>query len=150
MAKVENYSADIPQSLRDADEVLSLYGRWAMDKPVRRTCGSAEGRYVIPPVDDDDQRRVPRQPGLNVEQRMAAQRALARVPDIYRVVLVALYVPQTVNGKVVHMKVVMRVLRIPERLMQERHIAGLRMFDNIYRILYTMRASETSSVVPHA
>jgi len=150
MSKMENYSADIPQSLRQADQVLTLYGRWAMDKPVRRTCGSAEGRYVIPPVSDEDQRRTPRQPGLNVEERVAAQRALARVPDIYRSVLAALYVPQTVNGKVIRLEVVLRTLRIPPRLMRERHIAGLRMFDNIYRVVYTMRAPDTASVSPHA
>ena len=34
-----NIAADIPLDLADADEALTLYGRWAADRESRRRCG---------------------------------------------------------------------------------------------------------------
>ena len=122
----QDIAAPIPQSLADADEVLRLYGRWAMDRHHKRHCGSAEGRYKIPPNDDD---REPKEFVMPLQDALAAQRALSLVPDVERIVLSILYIPRRQPAEVQ-----LRLLRIPPRLSQERHLRGLRMFANLYRV----------------
>ena len=127
MMPMHNIAADIPPSLRDADELLHRYGRWAMHRHKKQHCGSAEGRYTIPPNDDD---REPREVIMATHEAMVCQRALARVPDRERVVLAILYVPRRLPAEVQ-----LRMLRIPPRLSQERHLLGLRVFGNWQVIL---------------
>lgn len=122
----ENLSADIPAELREADELLTRYGRWACDRRHRRRCGSAEGRYRAPANDDDRQPRELLQPDFEALQ---CQRALARVPDLERVVLTVLYVPQRVP-----VELQLRLLRVPPRLCRERQLRGLRMFWTQWRL----------------
>lgn len=126
MKKLEGFAADVPSSLKQADEVLEAYGRWAMDRYRRRQCGSAEGRFKAPPNDDD---RDPREVIMPTPDAMRAHRALQRVADKERIVLHILYVPHRMKPEVQ-----LRILRIPPRLCQERHLAGLRMFDNLFRV----------------
>ena len=101
-----------------------MYGRWAMNRAKAQRCGSAEGRFRAPANDDDRQPREVMMPMLNA---LAAQRALARVPDLERKVLAILYVPNRLPAEAQ-----LRMAMVPPRLSQERHLAGLRMFSNIY------------------
>lgn len=125
-------SADIPADLSDADDMLTRYGRWASDRDGRakHRCGSAErayrpeGRYGV------DARRNPAPLVMPLPEAMACQRALSRVPDLERIVLVVLYIP-----KRLHPEAQLRMLRIPPKLSQDRHLRGLRMFWNIRKML---------------
>jgi len=120
---VENFVRQIPPSLADADKTLHDYGRWAMWRHKYQRCGSAEGQYRTPPGDAD---REPREILMTTVDALRAQRALARVPMQEREVLVILYIPQRTKQETL-----LRRARIPPRLCQERHLAGLRMFSNI-------------------
>lgn len=120
-----NLSADIPSDLQDADQRLMRYGRWAMDRQRRHRCGSAEGRYRS---NQDDLDRQPTEVLLHIDEALACQRALARVPEMERKVLIILYVPQRMS-----VEMQLRLAHIPARLCQERHLRGLRMFDNLLR-----------------
>lgn len=120
-----NIAADIPASLADADDMLRRYGRWAMHRHRKLRCGSAEGQYHCPPNDDD---REPREQLMLNADALACQRALARVPDRERIVLAILYVPNRLPAEAQ-----LRMLRIPPRLSQERHLVGLRYFSNTYQ-----------------
>ena len=121
----QNLSAEIPQSLQAADERLTRYGRWAMERLRRHRCGSAEGKYRS---FQDDEDRVPREVLLHIDEALACQRALARVPELERKVLTILYVPQRLP-----IEAQLRLAHIPPRLCQERHLRGLRMFDNLFK-----------------
>jgi hypothetical protein len=133
---MENIAAEVPQDLQQADEVLTRYGRWAMDRLRARCCGSAEGMYRAPRGDDD---RQPREVLMPAFVALDAQRALARVPERERVVLAALYVPQRLPPQAQ-----LRMLGIAPSMARERHIAGLRMFANLYR-WQTMRSERLDS-----
>jgi hypothetical protein len=119
------FACDVPPWLLDADDLLTRYGRWAMDRYRKHHCGSAEGRYRIPPNDDD---RQPREALLSTPDAMRAQRALSRVPELERVVLAVLYIPHRLP-----VEARLRKLRVPARLCQERHREGLTMFANLHR-----------------
>lgn len=129
-----NFAADIPADLLDADELLHKFGRWAMWRQPRTHCGSAEGRFQPGRGESLDARREAREVLLDPATAMACQRALARVPDKERLVLELLYVPRHVGQRLVSIEVQVRLLRLPARLCQERHLAGLRMFANLSRI----------------
>lgn len=120
-----NLTADLPHALVEADQRLTRYGRWAMDRIHRRTCGSAEGRYRSA---QDDEDRTPQEVLLHIDEALACQRALARVPELERKVLTILYVPQRMS-----IEMQLRLAHIPARLCQERHLRGLRMFENLFR-----------------
>lgn len=120
-----NLVQELPVNLRDADERLTRYGRWAMDRMRRHRCGSAEGRYRS---NQDDLDRQPTEVLLHIDEALACQRALARVPELERKVLTILYVPQRMS-----IEMQLRLAHIPARLCQERHLRGLRMFDNLLR-----------------
>jgi hypothetical protein len=122
---LQSFAADIPPSLREADELLARFGRWAMHRHKKQRCASAEGMYPIPPNDDS---RLPKEILLTDFDAMGVQRSLSKVPDVQRVVLEVLYVPRRWP-----VEAQMRRLRIPPRLSQDRHLVGLRMFDNIRR-----------------
>jgi len=125
------FAAIIPPSLADADEILTRYGRWAMDRAAIRKCGSAERDYR-PAQNDDD--RQPRQELPTTVEAMAAQRALQRVPDRERIVLSIIYIPRKLP-----IAAQLRIANIPARLCQERHISGLRMFNNLFKIAIQSR-----------
>ena len=120
----QNLSAEIPQSLQPADERLTRYGRWAMERLRRQRCGSAEGKYRS---FQDDEDRAPREVLLHIDEALACQRALAKVPELERKVLTILYVPQRLP-----IEAQLRLAHIPARLCQERHLRGLSMFDNLF------------------
>lgn len=131
-------TADIPADLLDADDALTRYGRWARDRENRgRRCGSAERDYDRRADRSESleaylERRgqVPRGPGMTPAEAMVCQRALARVPDQQRVVLAVLYVPRRLPPEAQ-----LRILRIPPYLCRDRHLRGLRMFDNLRKVL---------------
>lgn len=137
----ENISADIPADLVRADEVLTQYGRWAAGRPTRHRCGSAERDYRPEAWQAVEARRTPKGLGLSLHEALTAQRALASVPDRERAVLVVLYVPRRMPPEVQ-----LRLLRIPAKLSRERHLLGLRMFDNLFRIAVHSRAPDAGSV----
>ncbi len=120
-----NLVQELPVDLREADERLTRYGRWAMDRLRRHTCGSAEGRYRS---FQDDEDRAPREVLQHIDEALACQRALAKVPEQERKVLTILYVPQRLP-----IEAQLRMAHIPPRLCQERHLRGLRMFENLYK-----------------
>lgn len=127
MKRDANIAADLPLELWQADELLSRYGRWAMHRHKKQRCVSAEGMFRAPPNDDD---RQPREVMLRDFDALAVQRALARVPDRERIVLAVLYVPQRLPPQAQF-----RILRIPPKLARDRHLVGLRMFNNLYRVV---------------
>lgn len=135
----ENISADIPPDLARADEVLTQYGRWAAGRPTRERCGSAERDYRPESWQAVDGRRTPKPIAMVQQEAIAAQRALARLPDRERTVLVILYVPRRMSAQTQ-----LKLLRIPPSLSRHRHLRGLRMFDNLYKAVLrcdTVRAS---------
>jgi hypothetical protein len=130
MAK-ENISAEIPPHLSEDDDALTRYGRWASDRHTRRRCGSAERDYRPAGWEAVDRRRSPPPLGLSYEDLMSCQRALARVPDLERIILSVLYIPRRIPAEAQ-----LRIMRIPARLSQARHIAGLRIFSTMRRVLH--------------
>lgn len=126
MKKNSGIACDIPMALREADEILTRYGRWAFDRSTDRRCGSAEGAYRAP---QDDEDRKPRESLMATHDALAAQRALQRVPDRERIVLNVLYIPKRLPPEAQ-----LRILRIPPALSRERHLNGLRMFANLYSL----------------
>ena len=125
---LENYAADLPESLQWADDLLTRFGRWSQSRGGKATCGSAEGMYRGP-AKDDDMRRAPMPVGLTSEEAVNVNRALAAVPDQERVILRVLYIVRSPVG------LQLRVLRVPPKLCRERHATGVRMFANNYRVL---------------
>ena len=128
----ENFAADIPSSLVEADEALTLYGRWASERETRRRCGSAERDYRPEGWQAVDARREPKPLRMTLQDALVCQRALARVPDVERAVLAVLYVPRRMP-----VDQQFRLLRLPPRLTQQRHLSGLRMFDDLRRLVYS-------------
>lgn len=124
------FAADLTPDLLEADEILTKYGRWAAAGPGPRTCGSAEGRYRPPGGAVLESRREPVTVPLDMAQRVAAQKSLARVPEVERTVLVILYIPHRIP-----VGARLRLAQIPPRLSRERHERGLRMWWNLFRAL---------------
>ena len=119
-------SAPIPPNLKEADRLLHEYGQWAKDRPRLYGCASIWQNYVPNKGDAFEIRREPKPVYMHVDLAMKCQRALTRVPEKERLVLTILYVPQRRSAIAL-----MRMNKIPPRLSQERHIDGLRMFNNI-------------------
>lgn len=132
MRKLLNYTAELPQELRQADQMLTAYGRWAKDRQKVHRCGSAEGRFRPPPDEtvDEDARREPRETLMPTTDALQVHRALIRVAEVEREILQILYVPQRMR-----IEQQLRLRRIPGRLCQERHLRGLRMFANLMRAM---------------
>jgi hypothetical protein len=125
--------ADIPLDLKEADELLHRYGRWALDRYSPGTCGSAERMYRPERGEQVlEARREPREVLMPAAEAVNVQRALIRVPEMERIVLQYLYVPQRWPAHVMLAKA-----KIPPRLSRERHLAGLRMFHNIHKRIAT-------------
>lgn len=130
---LENIAADVPENLLPADDLLTRYGRWAVARGRNRP--ATLDRMFIREADRKEsleaymrRREAPPDPLLPMQQALSVQRALARVPEKERVVLAVLYVPRKISAIRQF-----EILLIPPRLSRERHLAGLRMFDNIYR-----------------
>lgn len=121
--------ADLPPTLHEADNTMNRYGRWAVDRGEKRRCGSVEGRYRPPGGQALEERRAPID-GMATDQALRCQRALLGVPDQQRIVLTILYVPKRMPAEQQ-----LRLLKIPPQLSQQRHLAGLRMFWNLFQIL---------------
>lgn len=131
---LEDIAGRIPEDLADADDLMRRFGRWAMQRLTRRRCGSAEGQYRPKKGEEAfELAREPREIIMGTQEAMQAQRALSKVPAKWRLVLEVLYVPRTANGKPIKAELMLRVLRIPPKLSRERHLEGLRQFDNIHR-----------------
>ena len=130
-----NIAAEIPPDLRDADEALMLFGRWAMHRRRQHHCGSAEGRYQARGGEALQARREAREQLMHADEAMRCQRALSVIPAAHRVVLEILYVPRHIGDRLVSPESQLRVLRIPPRLSADRHLVGLRMFHNLWSVL---------------
>ncbi len=128
MKPLEPISSPIPSTLAEADQILHAYGRWAMNRWKPQRCGSAERYYTGERLDEQDQRREPRELLIPAKEAMRAQRALQKVAEPWRIVLTALYIPQRLPAIAILAK-----RRIPPKLARERHLDGLFMFRNVYR-----------------
>jgi hypothetical protein len=122
----------IPPELRDADQLLDKYGRWAQDRYQKQHCASIEHKYR-PPVQPGDE--AP-EPFMADFRALDVQHALVVVPMQYRRVLHALYIPQKT-----HPMAFRRIHRIPAKTWQQSHTLGLRMFWDIYRLRYLKNKS---------
>lgn len=121
---------EIPQDLKQADELLDKFGRWAQDRYRKQRCASAEGLYKIPDIYRD---YVPE--SLIADHiAMDMHRALLLVPLRYRRILFAHYIPQRLPPDAQR-----RAMRIPQKLWDADLIAGIRMFWNCYRLHYKKR-----------
>lgn len=123
--------AAFPESLSDADEALTRYGRWAADRSrMNRRCASAEGQYRGESWQAVEHRRAPAPITMLPEEVTLCQRALVKVTENERIILNILYIPKRLPPEAQ-----LRILRIPPQLCQIRHLAGLRQFDNMHRSL---------------
>jgi len=123
----------VPADLRQAEELLEKYGAWAQDRYRKRHCGSAESRYVPPPVLGAE-REEPPAPFIPDWSAMNVHRALNEVPMAYRRVLHAFYIPQRLPHHAIR-----RQLKIAATTWTQTRIHGLRMFWNVYRLHYLTR-----------
>lgn len=137
MIQREDFRATIPAELKEADELLYRYGRWAMDRYRYGHCASAEGKYQAPPSDED---RQPREMLLSTTPAMRAHRALINVAFHQRQVLQILYVPKRLP-----VEAQLRMARIPARVCRDLHLTGLRMFWTQHDIL---QKRETLCIIP--
>lgn len=126
MSRRQQIAADVPLELMEADELLHKYGRSVMDRHKKQHCASAEGRYSIPPNDDD---REPREMLLGAGDLSLVQRALISVPELFRQVLQILYVPKRLPAEAQ-----LRRLQIPPQLAADRHLEGLKLFAHRHHI----------------
>jgi hypothetical protein len=67
---------------------------------------------------------------LSTPDALKIARALVRVPEQERIILQTLYVPQRMPAHRI-----LQIRRVPPRICQERHLAGVRMFANILRTM---------------
>jgi hypothetical protein len=142
-ARPQEIAAEVPSDLLRADFLLRQYGIWAstgrrnvapgtLDRMYRRESDGRESREAY----RERCAEVPRDPIMTTPDALAVHRALVRVADDERMVLQILYVPQRVAPQ--HQ---LRILRIPPLVSRERHLGGLRQFDNLHRIGGRMRAT---------
>ena len=138
MSGLEQIAADIPPELAAVDSLLSRYARWACARSRGGRVHTVERMYVAETEKSAryalDNRReaaygaATREPVMPTPEALAVQRALGQVPLPERQVLAALYIP----GRVPAWKR-LADLRVPPRLSQLRHVAGLRMLQNLLR-----------------
>jgi len=133
-----DFAADIPADLREADDLLTRYGRWATTSG-RGSKPATLDRMYIREADRKEsleayQRRrahVPGEPLMPTADALVVQRALAQVADHERIVLTVLYIPH----RRLPVQVQLRLLRIPPKLCRTRHLAGLRQFRNLHAVM---------------
>jgi hypothetical protein len=129
----------IPSDLQEADLLLAKYGRWAMDRFKKQHCASAEHKYRPPPSFDN--RDEPMEPLMADFSAMDVQRALQAVPLQYRRVLQAQYIPQRLP-----MEAQRRMLRLTRSTWDGSHLAGLRMFSNIWKAQLSKNATRPKPI----
>ncbi len=120
----------IPPELRDADELLYRYGRWAQDRYKKQHCASIEHKYQTPSWDGDDVPEIL----LPDFRALDVQHALVVVPMQYRRVLQAFYIPQRLPPQAIRRK-----NGIPAKTWEVSHQMGLRMFWSIYSLRYVKK-----------
>ncbi|MDH2234670.1 hypothetical protein N5K37_32690 [Delftia tsuruhatensis] len=116
----------VPVELRQAEELLERYGRWAQDRYKKQRCASAEGKYVPPPLPMKD-REEPMEPFMPDWSAMQVQRALQVVPMQFRRILLALYIPQKE-----HPNAARRRMNATNQQWHQGRINGLRSFWSSY------------------
>ena len=133
---------DVPVELRQAEELLEKYGRWAQDRYRKQRCASAEGKYQPPPStrNRDDEPMIPFIPDWSA---MQVQRALQVVPMQFRRVLFAIYIPQKE-----HPMAARRRLKLRPDSWERSQIEGLRQFWSIYSCRYLRRLTKTGTIAP--
>lgn len=129
--RLENFAADVPEDLLDADSLLTQYGRWAVARGGGRP--ATLDRMYIREADRKEsleaymrRRETIPNPIMPTQSALAVQRALARVPERERIVLGVLYVPRKAS-----VAEQLQIRRIPASLARIRFLAGLRIFDTI-------------------
>jgi hypothetical protein len=115
----------IPQDLKDADALLTRYGRWAMDRWKKQHCASFEHHYKPPVLEPE-----PTEVLLADFVAMDVQHALVLVPLAYRRVLHNEYIPK---GDLRHRTrgEIRRALKNSGQTFEVAVVTGLRMFHNI-------------------
>lgn len=131
---------EVPIELREAEAVLERYGRWAQDRYRKQRCASAEGKYQPPPIPGcrDDEPLTPFIPDWSA---MQVQHALQVVPEQFRRVLFAIYVPQKE-----HPNAARRRLGTSGRDWEQRRIHGLRSFWRIYSVRYLRHLTKHGTI----
>lgn len=112
--------ADLPQELHEADQILKRYGNWARPKLKYEHCGSAEGRYVPPPNDDD---RTPKSEIMSRIELDKIRACLGTLPMMTLMIVNLLYANSTSR-----IQSQMRKHKMQPHHMRERHIEGVRLF----------------------
>lgn len=142
--------SQLPPDLRQADELLEKYGRWAQDRWKKQRCASAEGRYEAPRVRRNDPDDEPMEPFIPDWSARQIQLALQVVPMQFRRVLFAIYIPQKE-----HPMAARRRMRLKPDVWEGSRIEGLRYFWNVYRLRYLTKSAiiaptlrETDSCAP--
>ena len=118
----------IPPDLREADETMVRYGRWAQDRYQKQHCASVEHKYRPPKQWEEEEKQEPFIPAFKA---MEVQHALVKVPMQYRRVMQAHYIPQRLPPEALR-----RMYRLSPRTWDASNLLGLRMFWNIYRLHY--------------
>lgn len=123
--QMDRQKTALPSDLHEADELLEKFGRWAQDRYKKQRCASAEGLYRSPDFWNDGDLPMP----LMAEFRaMDVQRALLLVPQRYRRVLHAHYIPQRLPTDAQRKR-----MGVALNVWHDEHLAGLRMFWNNWR-----------------
>lgn len=130
----------VPVELRQAEELLEKYGRWAQDRYRKQRCASAEGRYQ-PPLTQSVDCEEPLQPLMADWSARQVQLALQVVPMQFRRVLFAIYVPQKE-----HPNSARRRLGLSNRDWHEGRLQGLRSFWAIYSCRYLRRLTKHDTI----
>lgn len=117
----------VPVELRQAEELLERYGKWAQDRYKKQRCGSAEGDYKPPAVYSRDDE--PMEPFIADWHAMQVQGTLQAVPMQWRRVLLAYYIPQRTPWQA------MRRM-MGSKTWHESHVSGVRDFWRIYSLRY--------------
>jgi len=117
---------ELPSHLHDADRLLMAYGKWSRDRPAYGRCGSAEGRYRSTDVHHGAVVPVVVIPDWSAAE---VQRSLNAMPERWRLVLTAWYVPSRAQQA--------RIRRIKRGMgwaqFREMLCDALTMFRNIHR-----------------
>lgn len=132
---LEVFAADVPADLRDADDALNEYGRWATSRGGRKGPNTLDRAYLREADHRESleawlRRRahVPGKPLMSTPAALRVQRALAQVDTGPRKALIALYIPAWPP-----LPVRLRKLDISPRQCREWHLEGLRLFDRLWR-----------------
>lgn len=133
----------LPSELKQADELLERYGRWAQDRYRKQRCASLEGKYVPPPQLTRDRDDTPMDSFMPDFDAMKVQTTLQVVPMQYRRVLQAIYIPQRE-----HPMAARRRYRIKAELWERSLIEGLRKFWSLYFSRHLRHLTKPATIAP--